>query len=285
MTRSTSLKRDGTDGSDRIMTRSQHDRFDDLAASFDRMRAIPPSALEHIADWVIRHTGATSATRIFEPGVGTGRIAAPFLRRGYHYTGLDLSMAMLRVLRDRPGAERCHLVQGDVRALPFADGSFDLVLTAHLLYLVDDWQGAVAEIRRVLRSGGSYLHCFERSTGTPAARALADHWQAAVGELAVAASWPASTTDTDVVAAFRAEGAMVTPATVARWARRRTLDRFLHRYAARMRPLYPDIQDDLFTEIVEDYLGWARRTYPHGATVGQSIGFEIHSVRWPSVEA
>jgi len=60
------------------------------------------------------------------------------------------------------------------------------------------------------------------------------------------------------------------------------LDQFTAGYAARMRPLYPHIQDEVFTELAEDYIGWLRRTYPHGATFGQHIKFEISFTQWPA---
>jgi SAM-dependent methyltransferase len=254
--------------------------FDGLAGGYDRMRAIPPSALERIADWVTEHTTATAETWFLEPGVGTGRIAAPFLARGYRYVGLDRSEAMVRVLQARPLGVGRRVVLGDVRTLPFADASFDVVLSTHLLYLVDGWARALGEIRRVLRPGGSYLHCFEHSDADPTARALADAWQSAISSRAAAASWPAFGTDTEIVAALRASGATVTSAVPARWTRRRTLDRYLHGYSTRIRPLYPDVEDELFAQIVGDFLAWARRTHP-GATVGRRFAFQVHRARWP----
>jgi len=46
------------------------------------------------------------------------------------------------------------MVAADISALPFADDRFDVVLCSHVLEHVEDEQGALAEIRRVLRPGG-----------------------------------------------------------------------------------------------------------------------------------
>jgi len=235
------------------------------------MRPVPQAALEWITDGVVRQAGATPATRFLEPGIGTGRIAAPLVRRGYQYVGLDPSAPMLRV---RPNL--CPVVQGDVRAMPFAAHAFDVVLTAHVLYLVEGWRSGLAEIRRVLRPGGRYLHCFERSADTPAARVLAERWQAAVGPQ----SWPTAVTDDEILDALRQGGARVESHVVANWSRVRSLEDFLAGYETKMRPLYPELDENHLHALVQDFTAWARRVYPFGAEVGHDIHFEIHTVRW-----
>ena len=47
----------------------------------------------------------------------------------------------------------------DIQALPFADGSFDYIFCSHVLEHVPDDRRAVAELRRVLRPGGTALVC------------------------------------------------------------------------------------------------------------------------------
>jgi SAM-dependent methyltransferase len=48
-------------------------------------------------------------------------------------------------------------VRGDIQALPLADATFDAVLAVHVLHLVPDWRGALAEALRVLRPGGVFI--------------------------------------------------------------------------------------------------------------------------------
>ncbi len=60
---------------------------------------------------------------------------------------------------------RCELRLGDARALPYENGSFDLVYSERCLINILDWEGqkkALGEIHRVLRPGGHYLmvECF-----------------------------------------------------------------------------------------------------------------------------
>lgn len=85
---------------------------------------------------------------------GTGRLSGMLVDAGYGYTGADLSPSMLEVSRekwrDKPDAK---FVQADGEALPFADGSFDAVLTVRFLNLVpsEPRRRILAEMRRVSR--------------------------------------------------------------------------------------------------------------------------------------
>jgi SAM-dependent methyltransferase len=50
-----------------------------------------------------------------------------------------------------------------VAALPFPDASFDVVLAMHMLYHVPDIEGAIAEVRRVLRPRSGVLYALTNS--------------------------------------------------------------------------------------------------------------------------
>ncbi|MDB5695247.1 MAG: SAM-dependent methyltransferase [Sphingomonas bacterium] len=87
-----------------------------------------------------------------------------------------------RIARFDPGfgfARSARGVQGDEDRLPFADSSFDLVVSAGVLDQVDDLPGALALIRRVLRPDGLLLGAFVGAGSLPALRAA---WRTADGE-------------------------------------------------------------------------------------------------------
>ena len=78
-----------------------------------------------------------------------------------------------RVARFDPGfafARSAAGVQGDEDRLPFADASFDLVVSAGVLDQVNDVPGALSLIRRVLRPDGLFLAAFLGAGSLPALR-------------------------------------------------------------------------------------------------------------------
>jgi SAM-dependent methyltransferase len=137
--------------------------FDRAAAYYDATRGYTEGSAERIRDAIVAYTGAGPATRFLELGVGTGRIALPFIRAGYDYTGVDIAQAMMDRLTAKlegdphAASYRYQMRQADVTQLPFDDGTFDVIITVHVLHLIEDWQRALREARRVLRSPGGWL--------------------------------------------------------------------------------------------------------------------------------
>jgi SAM-dependent methyltransferase len=96
---------------------------------------------------------------VLELGIGNGKNLSAF-PAGTEIIGLDFSRHALRTCSGMP---KVQLVQADVTALPFADGSFPNVAASHVLGHLD--QGslskACAEIERVLRKDGTlYVSVF-----------------------------------------------------------------------------------------------------------------------------
>jgi len=142
--------------------------FDRAVDFYDATRGYPPGVEEHIADAIVAAVGASAGTRFLEMGIGTGRIAFPLIMRGYHYTGIDLSEAMMGRLRekidtfaathpDQPVQVDLHV--GDSTVLPFAAAQFDVALTVHVLHLIPNWRDAIDGAARVLKPGGYFLNC------------------------------------------------------------------------------------------------------------------------------
>ena len=92
---------------------------------------------------------------ILDVGCGPGFYVADLLERGATVTGVDSSLAMLAIARQRaPGAS---LLEGTVTQLPLEDATFDRALSVQVLEYVADVDGALAELRRILRPGGRLL--------------------------------------------------------------------------------------------------------------------------------
>jgi ubiquinone/menaquinone biosynthesis C-methylase UbiE len=133
--------------------------FDRAAGIYDATRGLPPGVAEQVRDQITLRTGSGRNTRFLEIGVGTGRIALPFVQVGADYTGADLSVPMIEVLCKKiaavpEGLGRLKLAIADAIALPFANATFDVIIMIHLLHLVSDWRQALRECCRLLRDGG-----------------------------------------------------------------------------------------------------------------------------------
>jgi ubiquinone/menaquinone biosynthesis C-methylase UbiE len=97
--------------------------------------------------------------RVLDVACGTGvvtRLAAEQVGASGRVVGLDFSPGMLQVARTVPPPAGAAITwqEGSAEALPFGESSFDVVLCQHGLPFVADRPRALAEMRRVLVSGG-----------------------------------------------------------------------------------------------------------------------------------
>jgi ubiquinone/menaquinone biosynthesis C-methylase UbiE len=97
--------------------------------------------------------------RLIDVGAGIGGPARTLARHfGARVTAVEPTERFVRLagsLTERAGlADRVTVARGDGRALPFADGSFDVAWTQAVWQSVEDKSALAAEIRRVLVPGG-----------------------------------------------------------------------------------------------------------------------------------
>jgi ubiquinone/menaquinone biosynthesis C-methylase UbiE len=112
----------------------------------------------------LKHAGIRNGMRVLEVATGSGEMFRRLVKCNSHGEtfGLDLSPNMAartqnRARREFPEAQS-HCGAVDVRDLPFRHATFDAVVCCYLLELLsrDDISVTLAEIRRVLRPGGSF---------------------------------------------------------------------------------------------------------------------------------
>ena len=103
--------------------------------------------------------------KLLEVPVGTGILTMPLYQTlpQADVTCLDYSPDMMGQAQEK--ADRLHLKnvtfrQGDVGALPFADGAFDIVLSLNGFHAFPDKEAAYRELFRFLRRGGIFCGCF-----------------------------------------------------------------------------------------------------------------------------
>lgn len=131
------------------------DRFSSVAANY------AGSVVHAQGDefgWMLDLASLTGSESVLDAGCGPGHTAITFAPHARHVVAVDLSGAMLEQGRTLAAARQIANVdfrEGDVESLPFADASFDLVVTRYSAHHWPAPQSALAEFRRVLRSDGS----------------------------------------------------------------------------------------------------------------------------------
>ncbi len=139
--------------------------FDRIGRRYDLMNTVMTggrdAAWRRLAVWA---AGARPGQRALDLATGTGEFALELQRAGCRTVGLDFSLGMLAeawAKNETLGpAQRPLYVAGDALRAPFADASFDLVTTGFMLRNVTSIPQALAEMRRLLRPGGT-LACLE----------------------------------------------------------------------------------------------------------------------------
>lgn len=128
--------------------------YDAFAAAYDAENEINAWNALYERPAILKLAGEVSGLRVLDAGCGGGSHAAELVSRGARVTGFDSSAAMLAIARKRLGPD-VALVEADLsRPLPFADGGFDLVLSALALHYIEDWSQPLGEFARVLRPSG-----------------------------------------------------------------------------------------------------------------------------------
>ncbi len=132
--------------------------FDRVADRYDETRARQLTSDAGAAVVELLHSELAGRAPCLEIGVGTGLIALPLRDAGVRMMGLDLSAPMLRKLLEKTGGRQSFpLLIGDATRLPFRGDAFGGAVVRHVLHLIPDWRGAIAELVRVVRPGGALL--------------------------------------------------------------------------------------------------------------------------------
>jgi ubiquinone/menaquinone biosynthesis methyltransferase len=115
-------------------------------------------------------SAAAPGTRALDLACGTGDIAFALAARGAQVSGLDITFRMLQLARAKGSA--ASFLAGDMLALPFRDGEFDLVTAGYGLRNVPDIPRALTEIHRVLKPGGRFLSLDFNRPAAPVVRGV-----------------------------------------------------------------------------------------------------------------
>ncbi len=121
------------------------------ASSYVELFATAP---DQAIDNLLEGAGARPDLNVLDLCCGQGNVSEALLNRGCHVVGVDFSPAMLALARKR--ARNVTFIEADAQDLPFDDAEFDIVVSNLGVCHVPDQPRALAEARRVLRSGGKF---------------------------------------------------------------------------------------------------------------------------------
>ena len=105
---------------------------------------------------VVERAGIDPGMEVLDVACGTGNATIPAARTGARVTGLDFASGLLDIARERAADAMVEIdfVEGDAQEMPFADGSFDRVVSTFGHMFAPDHARTAAEMKRVLRPGG-----------------------------------------------------------------------------------------------------------------------------------
>lgn len=230
--------------------------FDRAADFYDQTRAIPRDVVLAVRQTLLDEIGSRPDPRLLEVGVGTGRIAWPFLEAGDFYVGVDLSRQMMARLQTRYPTAR--IAQADMTRLPFPDDFFDAALAVHVFHLVGGWQRGLDDVRRVLKSNGILAWSWHWRDDQSLNRRVRRWLSAEVEKRGYSTQRPGAQSD-KVRAELERRGADMHIVEVAHWAAgtttlRHELNRLANRITSDTWALPDDVLDASLAEVEEQAL-------------------------------
>ena len=131
--------------------RKSQNFWDKNAERYDRFMRKDAAAYERLYELlrpVVRHR------TVLELAAGTGLIAKNIVNSAAHIEATDASPEMIAEAKRDNRSAKLHFSVQDMFRLPYADGSFEVVIVANALHIVPEPKKALSEIRRVLKDDG-----------------------------------------------------------------------------------------------------------------------------------
>lgn len=132
-------------------------RYDEIADFYEGFA--PDVYDDPPASALLALIGDVSGMRMLDLACGHGKLAREMARRGAHVTGVDLSSALLEKARSREQADPTGIVyvHADVASPDTLDGEIYDGIASHFgMSDIDDLEGALATVTRILRPGGFF---------------------------------------------------------------------------------------------------------------------------------
>jgi ubiquinone/menaquinone biosynthesis C-methylase UbiE len=109
-----------------------------------------------VGEHIVEAVGLAPGMDVVDVACGSGNATIPAARAGARVTGVDFSPELLATARERAADAMVEIdwVEGDAEQLPFADASFDRVISTFGHMFASDQERCAAELRRVCRADG-----------------------------------------------------------------------------------------------------------------------------------
>jgi ubiquinone/menaquinone biosynthesis C-methylase UbiE len=119
------------------------------------------------AEAFVNRMNLKPGTKVLDVACGTGNVALPAARAGAVVTGVDIAPNLVEQARENAKGEGLDIQfdEGDAEALPYDDGSFDVVATMFGAMFAPRPELIAAELKRVCRPGGSIVMANWTPTG------------------------------------------------------------------------------------------------------------------------
>ena len=132
-----------------------------MTAEFTGERVVPGQVdvdlwNEHVARYAFASTLSRNR-RVLDAGCGAGYGTAELALNARHVAGIDVSFDALGYAATNFARTNIRWIQASVTTLPFAAGSFDLVVAFEVIEHLQDWQSFLDETKRVLAPGGQCI--------------------------------------------------------------------------------------------------------------------------------
>lgn len=258
-------------------------RFDPVALSFDRHRALPDEVAQEIRRAILATVNAPARPRLLDIGAGTGRLGRSFVQADDDYVAVDLSLGMLREFMRKTHNGHCGtplLVQANGEQLPFRDGSFDAVVLVQIFGGLKGWRRLVGEARRVLRQSGVLLIGQWLIPPNGIDEQMKRRVQVLFAEMGLSLEWRSSREN--VQQWLEATAAQSNRIIAATWRTNRTPRDFLDRRSSGAQ--FSTLPATAKTEVLEKLSAWAAKSFGSlDAVFTEKHEFELRAFRFEDV--
>jgi demethylmenaquinone methyltransferase/2-methoxy-6-polyprenyl-1,4-benzoquinol methylase len=130
--------------------------FAAIARRYDRANTVLSGGVHHLwRRWAVRAAEVKRGDRVLDCATGTGDLAIAFRKAGAEVVGTDFVPEMIELARAK--ADDIRFEVADVTRLPYPDAAFDVSSISFGIRNVGEPRKGIAELARVVRSGGRVI--------------------------------------------------------------------------------------------------------------------------------